>query len=182
MDWSLVIFLLVILFFGYRGYKKGLFKSIGRILSVLAGYVCAVLYTGQASKLLESEFQLQGVVAFLAASLLLFFGASMVVGLLFWLLGKLLLGDRTVSTASSLGGAAVGLATGTLLAIVIVWGFTFVRDSRPGVASATAWRPLPQRRRLARSNNWPTASPARRWLPPCRSVPAAPKSPGLPPR
>ena len=69
MDWSLVIFLLVILFFGYRGYKKGLFKSIGRILSVLAGYVCAVLYTGQASKLLESEFQLQGVVAFLAASL-----------------------------------------------------------------------------------------------------------------
>jgi uncharacterized membrane protein required for colicin V production len=138
MDWSLVIFLLVILFFGYRGYKKGLFKSIGRILSVLAGYVCAVLYTGQASKLLESEFQLQGVVAFLAASLLLFFGASMVVGLLFWLLGKLLLGDRTVSTASSLGGAAVGLATGTLLAIVIVWGFTFVRDSRPGVASATA--------------------------------------------
>ncbi len=91
MDWSLVIFLVVILFFGYRGYKKGLFKSLGRILSVLAGYVCAILYTGQVSQLIETQFQLQGIVAFLAASVLLFFGASFVVGLLFWLLGKLLL-------------------------------------------------------------------------------------------
>jgi hypothetical protein len=171
MDWSLVIFLLVILFFGYRGYKKGLFKSIGRILSVLAGYVCAVLYTGQASKLLESEFQLQGVVAFLAASLLLFFGASMVVGLLFWLLGKLLLGDtrRWAAPPSAWPPApcSPSSSSGVLLSFAI---------------PAPAWRPLPQRRRLARSNNWPTASPARRWLPPCRSVPAAPKSPGLPPR
>lgn len=137
MDWSLIIFLLVILIFGYRGYRKGLVKSLGRILSVLAGYICAILYTGEASRLLESLFLLQGIVAFLAASLLLFFGASLLVGLLFWLLEKLLLKDATVSTASSLGGGVVGLATGTLLAIVVVWCFTFVRDSRPAEGLAT---------------------------------------------
>ncbi|MCP4386763.1 MAG: DUF4124 domain-containing protein [Gammaproteobacteria bacterium] len=137
MDWSLIIFLIVILIFGYRGYRKGLFKSLGRILSVLAGYICAILYTGQASRLLESQFQLQGIVAFLGATLLLFFGASLLVGLLFWLLQKLLLEDATVSIASSLGGGVVGLATGTLLAIVIVWCFTFVRDSRPVETLAT---------------------------------------------
>ncbi len=137
MDWSLIIFLVVILFFGYRGYKKGIFKSLGRILSVLAGYVCAILYTGQATRLLEAEFQLQGIIAFLAASLLLFFGASLIVGLLFWLLEKLLIRDRTVSTASSLGGGVVGLATGTMLAIVIVWSYSFVRDSRPAESIAT---------------------------------------------
>lgn len=73
MDWSLVIFLVVILFFVYRGFRKGLLKSIGRILSVVAGYVCAILYTGQVSGIIESEYQLQGIVAFIAASLLLFF-------------------------------------------------------------------------------------------------------------
>lgn len=138
MDWSLVIFLVVILFFGYRGYKKGLFKSLGRILSVLAGYVCAILYTGELSQLLESQYLLQGIVAFAAASLLLFFGASFLVGLLFWLLGKLLLEDASVSIASALGGGVVGVATGTLLAIIIVWGFTFVRDSLPSEAIAIA--------------------------------------------
>lgn len=28
MDWSLIIFLIVILFFAYRGYRKGLLKSV----------------------------------------------------------------------------------------------------------------------------------------------------------
>ena len=131
MDWSLVVFLVVILFFAYRGYRKGLLKSIGRILSVVAGYVCAILFTGQVSGIIESEFQLQGILALIAASMLLFFGASILVGLLFWLLEKLLAGDGKVSTASSIGGAVVGLGTGLLLAIVVVWAVAFVRDARP---------------------------------------------------
>ena len=131
MDWSLLVFLVVILFFAYRGFRKGLLKSIGRILSVVAGYVCAILYSGQVSGIIESEFQLQGMLALIAASLLLFFGASILVGLLFWLLEKLLAGDGSVSTASSIGGAVVGLGTGLLLAIVVVWAVAFIRDARP---------------------------------------------------
>ncbi len=131
MDWSLLVFLVVILFFAYRGFRKGLLKSIGRILSVVAGYACAILYSGQVSGIIESEFQLQGILAFITASLLLFFGAGMLVGLLFWLLEKLLAGDGKVSTASSIGGAVVGLGTGLLLAIVVVWAVAFIRDARP---------------------------------------------------
>jgi uncharacterized membrane protein required for colicin V production len=108
MDWSLLVFLVVILFFAYRGFRKGLLKSIARILSVVAGYACAILYSKQVSGIIESELQLQGILALIAASLLLFFGASILVGLLFWLLEKLLAGDGSVSTASSIGGAVVG--------------------------------------------------------------------------
>jgi len=138
MDWSLVIFVVVILYFAFRGYKKGLLKSLARILSVLAGYICAFLYTAQASLIVESHFQLQGIAAFLVASLACFFGAALIVGLLFWLIEKLLLEDESVSIASSLGGAAVGSATGILLAIVIVWCVAFVRDSRPAAVPETA--------------------------------------------
>lgn len=137
MDWSLIIFLIVILFFAYRGYRKGLLKSVARILSVVAGYVCALLYTGQVSQLVESVSGLQGIVAFLVASLTLFFGAGLVVSLLFWLFAKLLLGEAPVSTASAYGGAAVGAATGLLLAIVVIWGLAFVRDSSPAAAPAS---------------------------------------------
>ena len=136
MDWSLIIFIVVILFFAFRGYKKGLLKSLARILSVLAGYICAFLYTGQALRIVEANFPLQGIVAFLVASLALFFGAGLLVSLLFWLVRKLLLEDESISTASALGGAAVGSATGVLLAIVIVWSIAFVRDSRPAAALA----------------------------------------------
>jgi hypothetical protein len=121
MDWSLLVFLVVILFFAYRGFRKGLLKSIARILSVVAGYACAILYSKQVSGIIESELQLQGILALIAASLLLFFGASILVGLLFWLLEKLLAGDGSVS----------GLGTGLLLAIVVVWAVAFIRDARP---------------------------------------------------
>lgn len=138
IDWSLIVFLAVIAFFAFRGYKKGLLKSLARILSVLAGYICAFLYTGQAARIVEVNFPLQGIAAFLVASLALFFGAGLLVSLLFWLLRKLLLKDESVSTVSALGGAAVGSATGVLLAIVIVWCVAFVRDTRPIAAAGLA--------------------------------------------
>ena len=138
MDWSLVIFLVVVLFFAFRGYKKGLLKSLARILSVLAGYICAILYTGQAAHIVETSFQLQGIAAFLFASAACFFGAALLVGLLFRLIEKLMLEDESISIASSLGGAAVGSATGVLLAIVIVWCVAFVRDSQPAAVPETA--------------------------------------------
>ena len=49
MDWSLVIFLVVVVFFTYRGYRKGLLRSLSRILSLLAGYITSILYAGRVS-------------------------------------------------------------------------------------------------------------------------------------
>ena len=131
MDWSLVIFAGIVLFFAYRGYSRGLLRSLARILGVVAGYACALVFTGEASKLLEANSQLQGIVAFIVAGLGLFLGASIGVSLLFWMLGKLLGGDGEVSAGSRAGGAAVGIATGLLVAIIVIWTISFVRDTRP---------------------------------------------------
>lgn len=130
MDWSLVIFIVVVLFFGYRGYQKGLLKSLSRVISLVAGYVVAILYTEQVAAILESEFQLQGIAWFVAAALVLFFATAIMVNILFWLLAKLLPSTDTPSIPSSLGGATIGLVIGTIAAIAIVWTFTFVRDMR----------------------------------------------------
>jgi uncharacterized membrane protein required for colicin V production len=131
MDWSLIIFLVVVVFFAYRGYKKGLLKSLSRVSSLVAGYITAILYTGSVSTFLGPQFQLQGIAAFVIASLVLFFGAAMAVSLLFRLGEKLWSSEETPSSVSSFGGATLGLVVGVIVATVIVWTYAFVRDMRP---------------------------------------------------
>lgn len=145
MDWSLIVFLVIVLFFGYRGFRRGLLRSLGRILGIAAGYACAILYTDEAARLVEAETQLRGVVAFIVAALGLFAGASIAVGLLFWVLAKLLGEDGRPSWGSRTGGAAVGAATGLVVAIVVIWSVAFVRDTRPNLLpqSATVEEPSP---------------------------------------
>lgn len=128
MDWSLLIFVVVILFFAYRGYKKGLLKSLSRILSLVAGYIAAILYTEQVSAVLESQYQLQGIVWFITAALVLFLGTAIAVNILFWIFAKLIPATDSPSTASSLGGATMGLVVGVIAAIAIVWTYAFLRD------------------------------------------------------
>ncbi len=132
MDKSLLIFIAVVALFAYRGYRNGLLKSIGRIFSIAAGYLCAILFTGSFSGMVSANSGLEGIAALIAASLILFIAASLAVGILFWLIERVLLRQERISTASSVGGAAVGTLTGVLVAVIIVWAFAFVRDVMPG--------------------------------------------------
>jgi uncharacterized membrane protein required for colicin V production len=131
MDWSLIIFLVVVAFFTYRGYKKGLIRSLSRVLSLLAGYTASILFTGQTSAIVASLFKLQGIVPFIIAALFLFIAGGVVVSFLFLLIGKFLPENEDPSTASSLAGATLGLGVGVAIAFIIVWTFAFARDVRP---------------------------------------------------
>jgi uncharacterized membrane protein required for colicin V production len=128
VDVSLVLFIVVVAFFAYRGYQKGLLRSLSRIFSLLAGYTASILFTEQVSALLTSQFQLQGMVSFIAAALGLFIAGGIAVSIVFHLIEKLLPVSETPSTASSCGGLATGLMVGAIVAITAVWAFTFVRD------------------------------------------------------
>ena len=137
MDWSLVIFVGVILLFAWRGYRSGFIKSVGRVFTVLAGYAAAILYSGPLSSWIEMQFGWQGVVAFAGTSLSLFIAGGLVMMLIFALLRRYLFPGDDISTASALGGGFVGALVGVLLAIAIVWSFAFVRDMRPSDTSET---------------------------------------------
>lgn len=138
MDWSLVIFVAIVLLMGYRGYRNGLLKSIARISSILVGYICAFLFSGQVASLVESNSGIQGIAAFAIASLLLFFGAAAIVGLCFRLIAKLWVKQEALSTASSVGGAVIGTLTGILIAVLVVWAFTFLRGLQADPDTETA--------------------------------------------
>ena len=128
MDWSLIVFAVVVLYFAYRGYRNGLLRSISRVLSLIAGYACAILFTSEMTPVVEAQTGLQGIIALITASLILFFGAGLVISVLFWASAKLLFDDDVPSTGSNLGGAAIGSVVGVLFAIVIIWAMAFARD------------------------------------------------------
>ncbi len=128
MDWPLVLFFAVLAFFAYRGYKKGLLRSLSRVLSLLAGYTASILFSEQVSGILASRFELEGIVSFIAAGLGLFFAAGIAVSIVFWIIAQLLPARESPSMASSLGGMTVGSMVGAIVAITVVWSFAFVRD------------------------------------------------------
>lgn len=132
MNWSLILFVVVVALFAWRGFRSGFVKSVARVLAVVAGYAAAILFAGELSRLLEARFGLQGIAAFAAASAALFLLAASVVLLLSWLLRRFIPGDGRITLPSAIGGGVVGALVGVLLAIVIVWSFAFVRDFAPG--------------------------------------------------
>jgi hypothetical protein len=106
---------------------------------VLAGYAAAILFSGPLSAWVEMQFGLQGIVAFITASLTLFLGAGLGVMLIFALLRRYVFRGDDISTASAVGGGVVGALVGCLLAIVVIWSFAFVRDMRlPATTASTA--------------------------------------------
>lgn len=137
MDWSLIIFVIVVAFFGYRGYRKGLLKSLARLLSLAAGYLAAILYSRQLATFIEANVDLKGVAAFIAASLILFAVAALLVNLQFRLVEKFIGNDDQISRVSSGAGAMLGLLIGCAVAFVLVWTFAFVRDMSPEFDTAS---------------------------------------------
>jgi uncharacterized membrane protein required for colicin V production len=138
MDWSLIIFTVVILLFAWRGFRGGFLKALGRVFTVLAGYAAAILYSGPLSSWIEMQLGWQGVVAFIGTSLTLFLAAGLAMMLIFALLRRYLFPGDDISTTSALGGGFVGALVGVLLAIAIVWSFAFVRDMRSSDTTETA--------------------------------------------
>lgn len=138
MDWSLIIFVAVILLFAWRGFRSGFVRSLGRVLAVIAGYAAAILFGGRLAAWIELQFALQGVIAFGAASLMLFLAAGLGVMSIFALLRRHLFRDDDISTASAVGGSLVGALVGGLLAIAVVWSFAFVRDMNSPVVAETS--------------------------------------------
>jgi uncharacterized membrane protein required for colicin V production len=130
LSWSLLILIVVILLFAWRGFRSGFVKSLGRVCAVLAGYAAAILFSGPLSAWVEMQFGLHGLVAFIAASLTLFLGAGFGVLLIVALLRRYVFRGDDISTASAVGGGVVGALVGCLLAVVVVWSFAFVRDMR----------------------------------------------------
>jgi uncharacterized membrane protein required for colicin V production len=128
MDLSLIIFLLVIIVFVYRGYRQGLLRSLARIFALAAGYFMVIFFVRPTASYLENQTGFQGFLPTILASVILFFSALIAVRILFAIVEKTLPREKSISKVSVIGGMTVGLLTGIVVAIVAVWGLNYVRE------------------------------------------------------
>lgn len=130
MSLSLVILTVCILLFGLRGYFKGFFVSLGRVIAVITGYLALVYGLAPSVALIETKLGLDGTLVYLLAGLILFAGAGMLVGLLFAGLEKLLLKDAKSSTGSRVGGLLIGASLGAICGLMIIYCISLVQEVR----------------------------------------------------
>lgn len=131
MDIPLLIFCACVLFFSYRGYRNGLLASLSRVIGLLGGYLAAIIYSFTLYSWLQANTPLQGVLAYVIASLALLVGGGILVAFMFGLLAKLIPQSAHESSLSSIGGSLVGLAVGALIGLILVWSLVFLQDMRP---------------------------------------------------
>lgn len=129
-----LIFLVVILSTTAWGYVRGFFRVFLRLLVVLACYALAWQEAPALANFLASKQWVNGVVVWPVASAILFFGGSLVFGSLASVFTKL--APEEWQDERSLGGAALGLVLGGVLAVISVWAVGIMTDAKHAGALA----------------------------------------------
>lgn len=137
MTLSLGIFIVIVAFFGLRGYCKGFFGALSRTISLLAAYAVAFLYLQPTAKLLQEKTGLEGVWVYIAAGLSLFILVSLIVTLIFSGLSKLTKNNDKHTFGSKLGGLIIGLCLGTVLGLLVTYGIGLAKEIKQPESIAT---------------------------------------------
>lgn len=128
MSLSLGIFIVVLVFFGLRGYHKGFFGALNSIVGLVLAYISAFLFVKPVVLLLREHLELEGMLVYLIAGLIIFAIVSTVVSLIFLLLEKLVHSNAALTIPSKIGGLCVGLLVGCLVGVIAVYGISIVRE------------------------------------------------------
>ncbi len=124
-----IIFIACIAFFALRGYRQGLLACASSLVSLAAGYVCALLLGPQLGLLIEQHTSLAGLLALMAGSGAAFIAAALTVKLLTNIVKHKPKTDENISRGSALGGALLNLVFGAALGLLLIWLTSLVRPT-----------------------------------------------------
>jgi hypothetical protein len=139
------------------GWRRGLLLTAIAIAGVALSYLAAYLLHAPLGRALGPPLGLQPILAYPVGGLTAFAATSLVVGVLAWLLRRRRRrGDRRPSRAGQIAGAALGLAHGAALCLLVAWALLALqalsparapdaRGSLTGRAAAALWSRLAER-------------------------------------
>ncbi len=130
MDIFLLLFLVIIIISGIRGYRNGPLVIITRLISLIGAYLLALIFTRSLANWLQSETSIKGFMAYMAAGFMLFVCAGIVLSLI----SKLVLksNKKIVEREDAKVFAGVGSLLGGVLGIFsgvfVVWFLLSVKS------------------------------------------------------
>lgn len=121
MDWSLVVFIIIVLVFALSGYRAGVFVVISRLISLPAAYVITLFFTKDAAQWVQANTSVEGLMSYIVGGTLLFIITSASITLIFSMLKKLFIQDEEKSFISAIIGAIVNAGVGVVFGVLIIW-------------------------------------------------------------
>jgi membrane protein required for colicin V production len=133
VNWIDPILIVIVAFFGLRGFFRGLFREIFSIAGLIAGFLLAVTYARPMASSAEAIWQIPPFVLKGSAFIAIFFVVYFLMSTAGWLLhrSERLLFLKTLNRA---GGIVIGVGKGAALAALVVF-----------FLSQTSWLPRPTR-------------------------------------
>ncbi len=116
---STVVLILLVLFFVWRGYQKGFFHAITRIISLVSAYAAALYFTKPLARLIFKYTSLDGLIVYFIAGGLVFLLASFIVAQLIQFLSRSMPDEIHTNLPSRIGGAVIGLLVGVLTGLLM---------------------------------------------------------------
>lgn len=126
MQLTTFVFFALLAFFTWRGYQKGFFGSITRILGWIVAYPAAIVFTKPLAKFIMQQTSLDGVFVYFIAGSAIFLLVSFLVSLLLGLIAKAIPSTNITHTGSKIGGASVGVLMGALVGLLVVYVMSLV--------------------------------------------------------
>ncbi|MET0355893.1 MAG: CvpA family protein [Cellvibrio sp.] len=121
MSLTTIVFLVILLFFTWRGYQKGFIGAISRVLSFVIAYPAAIFFTKPFANFLRGYTSLDGLILFLVAGCIIFLGVSLAVTLLLNAMARLIPQTQFTETSSKVGGTVFGLVIGGVFGLIAVY-------------------------------------------------------------
>ncbi len=129
LEYSLILFFVIVAISIYRGYRSGIAVIIARVMSLALAYAATFLFTETFATWVQSVSPLKGMLSYMAAGMILFISASLIFSSLFLLVTKTLFAtnDRP-SKGAAIGGAVLGGTLGCVVGIIAVWFLSTAYD------------------------------------------------------
>ncbi len=118
---SWILLLAPALLFAWRGYNHGILESLSRVVGLLSGYICAILFTVPLGKVIGELSGLPGLLPYMAASAIFLFGASTLISLLFDVIERHWPDHLHSDHVGSFSGGLFGLCIGAFIGILLIW-------------------------------------------------------------
>jgi len=119
--------------FAWRGYNRGVIRSVQGLLGVLSAYAASYFLVGSFADFLQKSFALPTPLSYLFAMLVLFFGTSSLVRyLLDVYIKRLEMQDEELEyerEPARVSGAVIGSVIGCILGVILVWFSGIMMDT-----------------------------------------------------
>lgn len=141
MSFTTLVFLLLIVFFLWRGYRKGFIDSLAQILSLVAAYPAAILLTTPLANLIFNHTSFSGMPVYFVAGSVIFISVSFTVSKLIKIFYRRLPESQQ---REKTGGSVIGALVGTMVGLVVVYVIDLVK--KPVLTAInTQQAPLPEK-------------------------------------